>query len=149
MRPIKYKGKYISSIYATAKSNAKARGVPFNLTIDEWYDWWIATGHWHERGCRKGQYVMARFSDKGPYALGNIKCILHSENASEQDFTNARIAARNPSPETRAIAAKNIGEYARNMPLEHRAKVRRNIIRMNKHHPRHTLDTNRKHKLAG
>jgi hypothetical protein len=35
------------------------------------------------RGSKKGQYCMARFDDKGPYAIWNIKCILGSDNIRE------------------------------------------------------------------
>ncbi len=69
--------------YISHKGLAKSRGVPFELTFEEWYNWWLSTGHYHERGKKKGQYVMARFNDDGAYSLDNIKCILHSENVSE------------------------------------------------------------------
>jgi hypothetical protein len=67
--------------YNVAKNNAKRRGIPFLLTEEEWYGWWQASGHYHERGTRKGQYVMARIGDVGPYALDNIVCITHAENS--------------------------------------------------------------------
>lgn len=59
------------------------RNIKWNLCFETWMKWWEATGHWHERGCKTGQYCMARFNDIGPYELGNIKCILQSENSSE------------------------------------------------------------------
>lgn len=65
------------------KFQAKVRGIEFLLTFDEWFKFWIDSGHFHERGACRGKYVMARFGDVGPYALGNIKIISHGENISE------------------------------------------------------------------
>ncbi|WP_242559925.1 MULTISPECIES: hypothetical protein [Pandoraea] len=68
------------SAYFSQKSHAKQRGITFNLTLDEWYDWWIATGHYHQRGRNRDCYVMARYNDTGPYELGNIYCCTVQEN---------------------------------------------------------------------
>ena len=76
--------------YDQQKSAATTRNIKWNFTFNEWWEWWEATGHWHERGIQKGQYCMARFNDIGPYELGNIKCILHSENVSESQKANTR-----------------------------------------------------------
>jgi hypothetical protein len=69
--------------YYTHRSNAKKSGIPFLLTFEEWFWIWYDSGHLHERGCRKGQYVMARYGDKGPYAVGNVRVITHAENQAE------------------------------------------------------------------
>jgi predicted DNA-binding transcriptional regulator AlpA len=66
------------------RSGAKARGIPFLLTYEEWLAIWQASGHIKERGPYKGQYVMARFDDRGPYAADNVKIITNSENAAER-----------------------------------------------------------------
>jgi hypothetical protein len=65
------------------RNRAKERKIVFNLTFEEWWDWWQATGHYHERGCKLGQYCMSRIGDTGPYELGNIFCQLHSQNVIE------------------------------------------------------------------
>ena len=69
--------------YSVHKAGAKARQIDFLLTFDEWWDWWQSTGKWTKRGNRKGQYCMARYGDTGPYAIGNIKCILTADNSRE------------------------------------------------------------------
>jgi hypothetical protein len=71
----KAKGKY--NIH---KENSKRRGIEFLLSFNEWYDFWLQSCHWHERGTKKGQYVMARHNDIGPYQLGNISIITNAEN---------------------------------------------------------------------
>lgn len=65
------------------KNDAKGRLIPFLLTYEEFAQIWNDSGHAHERGPRKGQYVMARRGDVGPYAVGNVSIILATQNASE------------------------------------------------------------------
>lgn len=72
--------------YKIHQYRSKRSGVEFLFTFEEWYKIWIDSGHWHERGCHKGQYVMARYEDKGPYAVGNVKIIKHEENGAERKF---------------------------------------------------------------
>src|ERR1700691_4303747 len=64
-------------------ARAKRRGIPFELTFNEWWDIWTSSGHWNERGRYRHQYVMARHGDVGPYAVGNVKIITNSENVKE------------------------------------------------------------------
>ena len=66
--------------------DVKKRGIKMLLTFDEWCAWWQGQlgPSWQTlRGCRRGQFVMARNGDKGPYALWNIKCIKAEENHNE------------------------------------------------------------------
>jgi hypothetical protein len=69
--------------YSSQRLSAGCRGIDFKLTFEEWYDWWQATGHYHERGRKKGQYCMSRIGDTGAYELGNIFCQLFSKNVSD------------------------------------------------------------------
>lgn len=57
---------------------AASRGVKFYLTYKEWLSVWKKSGH-----PRNINFVMARFGDKGPYAIGNVKIITRGENVSE------------------------------------------------------------------
>lgn len=76
--------------YNDHKSGAKVRGIPFLLTFEEWLQIWEDSGHFHERGNRRNQYCMARFGDVGPYAVGNVKIILHSENSKEGNIGKSK-----------------------------------------------------------
>jgi hypothetical protein len=75
--------------YHTQKSHALNRkdrnGDPIEwlFTFDEWIDLWLKSGKWSQRGNRRGQYVMARIGDVGPYAPWNVEIKLHSENTIE------------------------------------------------------------------
>lgn len=66
------------------RSSAKARGVEWLMTFEEWWSVWEASGCWHLRGHRDGQYVMGRHGDAGPYAIGNVSIILSNENHAIQ-----------------------------------------------------------------
>lgn len=66
------------------RATAKYRGIGFNFTFDEWHKLWLDSGHWHERGKRKGQYCLARFGDQGAYELGNVKICTTDENSKER-----------------------------------------------------------------
>lgn len=70
--------------YRFHKKDAANRGIPFLLSYGEWRQVWLDSGHAHEKGCRRGQYVMARFGDKGPYATNNVRIATTEENHAEQ-----------------------------------------------------------------
>jgi hypothetical protein len=69
--------------FREAVRNARARDIEFLLTYSEWLKIWQDSGHLSERGKKLGQYVMARFGDKGPYAVGNVRIIATTENLAE------------------------------------------------------------------
>jgi hypothetical protein len=69
--------------YREQKDAAKQRGIQFNLTFDEWWSIWETSGKWEERGCRKGQYVMSRINDTGPYQISNVFIQTCSGNNSD------------------------------------------------------------------
>jgi hypothetical protein len=69
--------------YADQKSKAKIRGIEFKLTFEEWWDIWQKSGKWDQRGIRKGQYVMSRYKDHGPYEVGNVHIQTVGDNNKE------------------------------------------------------------------
>src|SRR3990167_6073746 len=69
--------------YKSHRARAMWAGIPFLLTFEEWWEIWQASGHWEERGRRKGQYCMARFGDKGGYEVGNVRICTTEENHAE------------------------------------------------------------------
>jgi len=66
--------------YHNQKTQAQKRGIDFEMSFQEWKDWWIATGKAEMRGRKVGCYQMCRFQDVGPYALGNVYCATVTEN---------------------------------------------------------------------
>lgn len=59
---------------------ARRRGIAFLLSFDEWLLIWEQSGHLHERGCHRGEYVMARPGDTGAYEVGNVEIVTCSTN---------------------------------------------------------------------
>jgi hypothetical protein len=69
---------YARYAYVRQRWDAGKRGIEWLFTFEEWVKWWEeAKGpNWMQlRGCHTGQFVMARFEDKGPYAPWNVECI--------------------------------------------------------------------------
>lgn len=67
--------------YHQQKHNAKQRGIGWELTLWQWWKIWDDSGHWERRGRGQG-YVMARYGDSGPYAVGNVEIIPAAINCS-------------------------------------------------------------------
>ena len=103
---------------------AGSRGIGWELTLEEWITWWLSTGHYHERGNRKGQYVMSRIGDTGPYKIGNIRCITSAQNISEaHKGKKTPIEAIAKRLETQKRNNKPISEQTRkNLSESHKGK---------------------------
>lgn len=72
---------FVTNAYCNQKNQARRRGVGWDLTLLQWWDFWQQSGHWEDRGAGQG-YMMCRIGDKGPYALGNIYAATGCENSS-------------------------------------------------------------------
>lgn len=76
----------VYSAYLCQVSTSKRRGIEWCFTYEEWVRWWqlhLGPNWFNRRGCRKGQYVMARRGDKGPYVWWNVECKTADENNRE------------------------------------------------------------------
>ncbi len=97
--------------YTGQKNLARGRGIPFLLSFYDWWSIWNNSGHWHERGIRKGQYVMSRPGDKGPYTVNNVKIILTEENCRQRNINKKCVSNAKLTPkivkEIRKIHVKN------------------------------------------
>jgi hypothetical protein len=119
--------------FDTHRKHSHTRGIPFLLTFEEWWSIWQASGHYDECGTRRGQFVMARFKDRGPYSENNVRICTVEENHAEKKMSakaRARIAAarkeRGPcSAETKAklAAASRISSLGRKCSEEKKAKI--------------------------
>ena len=89
--------------YRSKAADARNRRIPMLLTFDEWFGYWLASGHMEEYGRCRGQYVLSRPGDKGPYDVGNVRVVPQEENVREAHLgkkkdprtaqTRARISA--------------------------------------------------------
>lgn len=59
--------------YTRHKVNARKRGIPFELTFQQWWSIWHESGFFHKIGSRRGRYCMQRLGDRGAYCVGNVK----------------------------------------------------------------------------
>lgn len=64
--------------YTHQRKQAIRRGIAWELTFDEWWAIWLASGKWAERGPLG--YQMCRKGDTGPYAKDNVYIAHHTEN---------------------------------------------------------------------
>ena len=75
-----YKHPYYTS-FNDQRQHAKRRGIDWQFNFSAWIEWWgedIVN-----RGRNKGQLVMARNGDIGPYHPDNVRKSTCSENVSE------------------------------------------------------------------
>lgn len=106
--------------YRQQKWHARDRGIEWLLTFDEWWQIWEESGMYPLRGCGIGKYVMARTGDKGPYAVGNVRIALWSDNVAEASFSNGSLGrgrgwtyvANTKNPYQVVVRKKYIGLFA-------------------------------------
>ena len=73
----------VATAFRAQKLHAAKRKIPFLLTFAEWLAVWRASRKLSLRGSRRGCYVMSRYGDLGPYALGNVFIQLGRNNILE------------------------------------------------------------------
>jgi hypothetical protein len=86
----KGKGVPYREAFSEHKYNALLRGIPFELTFEEWLQIWNASGKLDRRGRGVDKYVMARNGDAGPYKVGNVRIILGTSNRREWQPTQTQ-----------------------------------------------------------
>jgi len=69
--------------FKAQRDRAAFRGIPWELTFEQWWGIWEASGKWEKRGKTKGCYVMARRGDQGAYSVGNVFICTHAQNVRD------------------------------------------------------------------
>lgn len=123
----------INQKYNDHKDSAKRRGIPFLLTFDEWYQTWLDSGHWDERGCGKGKYCMARPGDIGAYTIGNVKIIKIEENSVEGNLPGHHELRRGWKHTDQAKVKQSAKASERRWPEAHKEKIRATLKANEKH----------------
>lgn len=75
------------------KGRATQAGIAFHFSFDEWVSWWegrLGPDWLSKRGCKRGQFVMARHRDAGAYEPSNVRCTTSDTNNSEAHRTKKR-----------------------------------------------------------
>lgn len=70
--------------FSNQRENANKRGIEWSLKFWDWWTLWVESGKWELRGRQKGCYVMCRYGDAGPYAIGNVYIASVAHNLSIQ-----------------------------------------------------------------
>lgn len=68
--------------YGLQRNAARQRGIEFLLTFEEWLDIW--GDKLSQRGKGTNRLCMSRHGDVGPYAVGNVSIITHSQNSKDR-----------------------------------------------------------------
>lgn len=68
--------------YNDQMQQARRRGIEWLFTFEQW--WAIWEPHWHLRGRRRGQYMMARHGDVGAYAPWNVSIMEATANRRQR-----------------------------------------------------------------
>ena len=75
--------------YNNQSWTARQRGIDFNFTFEEWYNWWLSNGVDKETApaeyTHSNRLEMCRFNDQGPYEDGNVYCGTHKQNMKDRD----------------------------------------------------------------
>jgi hypothetical protein len=83
--------------YQMQKAMSKKRNIQWDLTFEQWLDWWGSDIEF--RGRKPEDLVMGRIDLTKPYRLDNLLKISHSENTSRSVrgiTTNKTRACRTP-----------------------------------------------------
>jgi hypothetical protein len=81
---------YLQVFHCRNKTDANGNPVEMRMTFDEWYSFWQDSGHWEERGRKKGQYCMCRLNDLGHYEIGNVYIAKCEENVRDYNESGRR-----------------------------------------------------------
>lgn len=110
------------------RQGAARRNIEFCLTFEQWLTIWLLSGHYENRGNKKGQYVMCRKGDLGPYAINNVFIDTNTNNIRDawlgrkrgpqtqehKDKVNVYKVGRKQSPETIAKRVSKTTETKNN-----------------------------------
>jgi hypothetical protein len=126
-------------IYTEQKRRAGTRGIEWQFSFETWLDWWGPDIEL--RGRKKGQLVMARTGDIGPYSPDNVRKATAEGNIIEghlgknqSEITKKKIGNANRGRiQTPAQLEKNriaqLGKKQSKETIEKRMKSIRDVIK--------------------
>ncbi len=78
------KGRGGVSAFSQQRANARTLGIPWRMTLPQWWDVWEKSGHWEQRGRGRDRYCMARYYDVGSYSPRNVRIVTNHANLKER-----------------------------------------------------------------
>jgi len=98
--------------FAIQKNEARLRGVEWNLTFEQWDQWWMSNGVDKNFSTKHSadQLCMCRQGDTGPYSLENIYCATRRQNAIDNRKNNSYGLSGNKNPKfgKPAVNSRNV-----------------------------------------
>ena len=101
--------------FQSQRWRAQQRGITWKLTFEEWFEIWINSGYWDQRGRGANDYCMSRYGDIGAYEVGNVFIQTNAENIKQMwnnsgrdaHIENIRQSAFNRQPRSQETREKN------------------------------------------
>lgn len=103
--------------YRAQIDNSRRRGIEFNFSYREWLDFW--GDDLKDRGKCKGQLVMARKGDRGPYSIENVYIVTGEANRAEISLEKRKAAAKQAWTGDRTSHLENKAKHPRNRAVAH------------------------------
>jgi hypothetical protein len=72
-------------LWKNLRGHAKARGITFTLTFEEWVTFCISTGYHLKVGPKAEAATVDRIDPRFGYHADNIRMLTHAENSARQD----------------------------------------------------------------
>jgi len=87
---------YAKYRYREHRKGAVRRNIPFNLTFEEWDQWWLSNGVDRNIPRKNDANIlcMCRNGDQGSYDLNNIYCATKRQNTIDGHKNNPNITGR-------------------------------------------------------
>ena len=80
--------------YTEQCRNCKRRGVPLELSLEQWWDWWQEDDRWSRRGRNRGDVMMQRKRSDAAYTLDNIYAGVVGEEQDAPRSPTGAVACR-------------------------------------------------------
>lgn len=74
--------------YRAQRHQALKRDIEWNFTYESWCEWWMQEDRWANRGNRRGDIMMCRIKDVGPYDPSNVYAGTTAQNHA--DYTSEK-----------------------------------------------------------
>lgn len=109
--------------FTSQRRNAMERGIPWELSLWQWWSIWQESGQWVSRGRGTG-YQMCRRGDQGPYSVDNVYIATGAKNIQDY-WADVKSGARtrqisirqlNSSPERSKASIRAATERYRQTP---------------------------------
>jgi len=87
---------YAKLRYREQRKGARIRNIPFEITFQDWYQWWLSNGVDRNipRPNNGETLCMCRYGDQGAYSLDNIYCASRSQNNIDAHLYNPNLTGR-------------------------------------------------------